>query len=103
MRATKCTCVAALLVTTVFAQDPVAKGIEEFRQGSYAAAKTTLEQALKQNPGNLHARAFLALSRAATGGCDSAANDLTAVYMGQNSDLRRLAGLALSATWRTIA
>ena len=58
--------------------------------------KTTLEQALKQNPGNPHARAFLALSRAATGGCDGAVNDLTAVYTGPNSDLRRLAGLALA-------
>ncbi|HLM98447.1 MAG TPA: tetratricopeptide repeat protein [Bryobacteraceae bacterium] len=96
MRATKCTCIAALLVTTVFAQDPVAKGIEEFRQGHYAAAQTTLEQAFKQNPGNLHARTFLALSRAATGRCDGAANDLTAVYAGQNPDLRRLAGLALA-------
>ena len=96
MQATKCTCVTALLVTTVFAQDPVAKGIEEFRQGHYAAAQTILEQAFKQNPGNLHARAFLALSRAATGGCDTAANDLTAVYAGQIPDLRRLAGLALA-------
>ena len=96
MRVTKCAYITALVVTSVFAQDPVAKGIDEFRQGHYAAAKATLEQALKQNPGNPHARAFLALSRAATGGCDSAANDLTTVYGGQNSDLRRLAGLALA-------
>ena len=96
MRATKCTGIAALVVTSVFAQDPVAKGIEEFRQGHYAAAKTTLEQALKQNPGNPHARTFLALSRAATGGCNGAVSELTAVYAGQNSDLRRLAGLALA-------
>jgi len=96
MRVTKCTGVAALVVTSVFSQDPVTKGIEEFRQGNYAAAKTTLEQALKENPGNPHARTFLALSRAATGGCDSAVSELTAVYAGQNSDLRRLAGLALA-------
>jgi len=96
MRATKCACITALLVTSVFAQDPVAKGIEEFRQGNYAAAKTTLEQAFKLNPGDLHARTFLALSRAATGGCDVAANDLAAVYAGKDSDLRRFAGLALA-------
>lgn len=96
MRATKCAYIAALLVRSVFAQDPVAKGIEEFRQGHYAAAKATLDQALKQKPGNLHARAFLALSRAATGGCESAENDLAAIYAGQNSDLRRLTGLALA-------
>ena len=96
MRATRCTCITVLLVTSVFAQDPVAKGIEEFHRGNYAAAQGTLEPALKQNPSNLHARTFLALARAATGGCDSAANDLTAVYGGQNADLRRLAGLALA-------
>ena len=96
MRATRCTGITALVVTSVFAQDPVAKGIEEFHRGNYASAQTILEQAFKQNPGNLHARTFLALSRAATGGCDSAANDLTAVYASQNSDLRRLAGLALA-------
>jgi len=96
MRATKGTCITVLLVTKVLAQDPVAKGIEEFRQGHYAAAQTILEQAFKQNPGSLHARTFLALSRAATGGCDSAEKDLTAAYAGQNSDLRRLAGLALA-------
>ena len=55
-------CAAAL------AQDPVARGIEEFHQGKYDAAKTTLEQALKQKPGDAHARTFLALARAATGG-----------------------------------
>jgi tetratricopeptide (TPR) repeat protein len=96
MRATKGTCVTTLLLTSVFAQDPVAKGIEEFRQGQYAAAQTILEQAFKQNPGNLRARTFLALARAATGGCDGAATDLTAVYTAQNPDLRRLAGLALA-------
>jgi len=96
MRATKCVYISVLLAHSVFAQDPVAKGIDEFRQGHYAAAKATLEQALKQNSGNPHARTFLALSRAATGGCASAVNDLGAIYAGQNSDLRRLAGLALA-------
>ena len=96
MRATKCAYITALVATSVFAQDPIAKGIDEFRQGHYAAAKATLEQALKQNPGNPHARTFLALSRAATGGCASAVKDLEAIYAGQNADLRRLAGLALA-------
>jgi predicted Zn-dependent protease len=85
-----------LLVTSAFAQDPVAKGIEEFRQGKYDAAKSTLEQALKNKPGDAHARTFLALSRAATGGCDIASNDLYDAFTNkQNPDLRRLAGLAL--------
>ena len=80
----------------LFAQDPVAKGIEEFHQGDYAAAKITLEQALKRKPNDAHARTFLALSRAATGGCDAASNDLYDAFTNQqDADLRRLAGLAL--------
>jgi len=46
------------MVCAAFAQDPVAKGIEEFHQGKYEAAKATLEQVLKQKPGDAHARAF---------------------------------------------
>src|SRR5579864_1029987 len=96
MRATKCRCLTALFVLSAFAEDPVTRGIEEFRQGDYKAAQATLELALKQDPANQHARTFLALCRAATGGCDAATNDLKAAYAGQNSDLRRLAGLALA-------
>ncbi len=95
MRATRC--VLALVAVSVAAQDPVAKGIEEFQNGNYVAAQATLEQALKQNPGNQHAQTFLALSRAVTGGCDAAANDLNEAYTtARNPDLRRLAGLALA-------
>lgn len=80
-----------------FAQDQVARGIEEFHQGKYAAAKITLEQALKQNPGDAHARTFLALARAATGGCDTAALELADIFArSKNLELRRLAGLALA-------
>jgi tetratricopeptide (TPR) repeat protein len=90
-------CTAVLfLLTSAFAQDPVAKGIEEFHQGKYEAAKSTLEQALKHKSGDAHARTFLALSRAAAGGCDIAANDLYDAFTNnRDSDLRRLAGLAL--------
>jgi len=95
MRDTRC--VLALVAVSVFAQDPVAKGIEEFHKGNYTAAQATLEQALKQDPGNQHARTFLALSRAATGGCDTAAKDLNEAYTSaRNAELRRLAGLALA-------
>jgi tetratricopeptide (TPR) repeat protein len=88
---------ALLLAVTAIAQDRVAKGIEEFRQGKYGDAQATLEQALKQKPGDPHARTFLALSRAATGGCDVAANELSAAFTtSPDADLRRLAGLALA-------
>ena len=64
----------AMAVT--LAQDPVAKGIDEFHRGQYQTAKAALEQALKENPGSAHARTFLALTRAATGGCDAVVADL---------------------------
>jgi len=84
------------LLTPAFAQDPVAKGIEEFHEGKYEAARITLEQALKHKSGDAHARTFLALSRAATGGCDVASNDLYDAFTNnQDPGLRRLAGLAL--------
>ena len=84
-------CVAA------FAQDPVARGIEEFHQGKYEAAKATLEQVLKHKPSDAHARTFLALARAATGGCDAATTDLVEIFaQRKDADLRRLAGLALA-------
>jgi len=90
-----CFCVF-VMCASVFAQDPVARGIEEFRQGKYAAARITLQLALKQKPGDVHARTFLALARAATGGCDAAVTDLTDIFgHAPNNDLRRLAGLAL--------
>ncbi|MBZ5592750.1 MAG: tetratricopeptide repeat protein [Acidobacteriia bacterium] len=80
----------------LLAQDPIAKGIQEFHQGKYDAAKITLEQVLKRKPGDAHARTFLALSRAATGGCDTASNDLYDAFTNQqDADLRRMAGLAL--------
>lgn len=87
---------AALLFAAAYGQDRVAQGIEEFRQGKYTEAQAALEQALKGNPGDAHARTFLALSRAAVGGCDQAANDLSAAFTGPDADLRRLAGLALA-------
>ena len=84
------------LALTAGAQDPVAKGIDEFHHGQYAAAKSTLERALKQKPNDAHARTFLALARAATGGCNSVRNDLTEAFTAnKDSELRRLAGLAL--------
>lgn len=85
-----------MVCAAAFAQDPIARGIEEFHQGKYEPAKATLEQALKQKPGDAHARTFLALARAATGGCDAATPDLADIFaQNQAADLRRLSGLAL--------
>jgi tetratricopeptide (TPR) repeat protein len=92
-----CLFLISIWAVAALAQDPIARGIEEFHRGKYGAAKATLENALKQTPGDMHARTFLALSRAATGGCDAATNDLADVFtQGKDSDLRRLSGLALA-------
>jgi tetratricopeptide (TPR) repeat protein len=86
-----------LFAGILWAQDPVVKGIQEFREGKYEAAKTTLGQALRQKPGDAHARTFLALARAATGDCDAASSDLSATFATSPiPDLRRLAGVALA-------
>jgi tetratricopeptide (TPR) repeat protein len=86
-----------LFATLLFAQDPTAQGIAEFHQGRYAAAKATLEQALKQKPADAHARTFLALSRAATGECDAVTGELANLFAGNTrATLGRLSGLALA-------
>ena len=96
VRGHSCLC-EFIVCAAAFAQDPVARGIEEFHQGKYETSKITLEQALKQKPDDAHARTFLALARAATGGCDGAVTDLADIFaQNKDADLRRLAGLALA-------
>jgi Tfp pilus assembly protein PilF len=68
--------------------NPVADGIAAFQRGDYKAARMNLERA----PGDPQARLFLALTRAATGGCDGAVPELEKGLSGN----RRLAGLALA-------
>lgn len=72
--------------------DSLTIGIEQFHHGQYAAAQKTLEQA----PLSERRTTFLALSRAASGRCDSAGAELTTQFE-KNTDreLRRLAGLGL--------
>jgi tetratricopeptide (TPR) repeat protein len=88
MRAIKLLPLAAALL---FAQpNPVADGIAAFHRGDYQAARADLEHA----PNDPRARLFLALTRAATGGCEAALPELTKGFAaGEN---RRLAGLALA-------
>ena len=69
---------------------PVAAGIAAFDRGDYKTARADLEQA----PSDPRARLYLALTRAATGGCDAAVPELAKGFAaGEN---RRLAGLALA-------
>src|ERR1035441_10661561 len=72
------------------------QGISAFQQGRYVEACRLLQEAAGGDPGDEHARAFLALSRAAGGHCAEAIGDLTARFDNSaNPDLARLAGLAL--------
>src|SRR5262249_10442827 len=75
---------------------PLLLGILQFHRGDYVAAEKSLSQAL-QNQSDLHGRAFLALTRAATGGCDNARAGLEEAFHSTSAgEVRRLSGLALS-------
>jgi tetratricopeptide (TPR) repeat protein len=72
------------------------KGILQFHRGDYASAEKSLTQA-SERAADPRGRTFLALARAAMGGCKEARSELEQQFSLQNpSDLHRLAGLALS-------
>jgi tetratricopeptide (TPR) repeat protein len=80
-------------VLTRAEDDALQKGIAEFNRGRYAVALTWLEKAA-DSP---QRRTFLALTRAATGHCESAQPELAGEFeKSVDSELRRLAGLALT-------
>ena len=73
-------------------QDRLAEGVRQFEQGDYAAAETTL----RGLPGP-QAKAFLALTFAATGRCDEAQPTLIATFSAErDARIRKLTGLALA-------
>jgi tetratricopeptide (TPR) repeat protein len=73
-----------------------ADGIAAFQRGRYAEARQVLERVVAASPADATARTFLALSRAATGACDTARSDLAAQFANNlKASLRRLAGVAL--------
>ena len=86
-----CASILFLLAPFLFAQtNPVADGIAAFHRGDYQSARVILERSA-EDP---QAKFFLALIKAGTGDCDSAATQLAAEFAsGEN---RRLAGLALA-------
>jgi tetratricopeptide (TPR) repeat protein len=72
------------------------QGVAAFQQGRYAEARRLLQDALKADPHDEHARTFLGLAQAATGHCTEAVEALTDRFNNSaNPDLARLAGLAL--------
>ena len=80
-----------LLTATAPAQTQLEDGIRFFEKGDFPAAERAL-----QDLSSPKARAFLALVRAALGGCEAANADLAAAFRATNVDdaTRRLAGLA---------
>jgi tetratricopeptide (TPR) repeat protein len=93
MRVISSIVVVSALLARGAQDDSLQKGIAEFNRGRYAAAETWLEKA----PDGGQRRTFLALTRAAMGRCDQAQQQLAGEFAkSEDSDLRRLAGLALT-------
>lgn len=85
-----------LALALAAADSTTEQGVAAFQQGRYLDAGRLLEQALRSNPLDDHARTFLALTRAATGHCPEAVPALTDRFQkSANPDLSRMAGLAL--------
>ena len=92
-----------VLALPLFGADSLAeRGVAAFQQGRYLEAGQLLQDALKADPQDDHARTFLALSRAATGDCAEAIPELADRFEKSASpDLSRLAGLALAQCYVT--
>ena len=81
-----------IFAAALLAQDSVESGVAAFHLGKYAEAERILAAA----PAGPHQRVFLALSRAALGGCEAAAPVLSAAFGDEkDKDLHRLAGLGV--------
>ncbi len=80
-----------LLIAVLTQSDPLASGIEAFRQGRFADARRDLDKAAASRPGDPAARAFLAMTKAASGDCAPAAAEFRSA---SEPDLARLSGIA---------
>jgi tetratricopeptide (TPR) repeat protein len=81
------------IIAQVAASGTVKQGIADFNSGDYQNAG----RILRQFPSDPNARAFLALTQAATGGCDAAIPELARQFVAKSTaHLRRLTGLALA-------
>lgn len=92
MRATSVLLFAALAAAQ---HDPLLSGLEAFHRGNYALAEREFRDSL-QKGADPRAGTFLALTLAATGRCNEADRDLAKALDTSESDVRRLAGLALA-------
>ena len=73
--------------------DPLTVGLEAFSRGDYPTAERQLRLASSANP---QAKAFLAMTLAATNRCDEAVPDLKQALESAPPTTQRLAGLALA-------
>jgi tetratricopeptide (TPR) repeat protein len=86
---------AISLLLLFFQSDPLTEGLAQFHRGDYASAEKSLTAALSPRD-DARARAFLALTRAATGRCALAEGELSAQFQSTtDNEVRRLAGLGL--------
>ena len=91
-----CACLTLAFSLCAAGQSITEQGISAFQHGRYVEACRLLEDAVSRDRGDEHARAFLALARAASAHCAESIAELTArFYSSGNPDLARLAGLAL--------
>ena len=80
-----------ILIALLTQADSTARGIDAFREGRFNEARSRLEKAVSADPKDGAARAFLAITKAATRDCASASREFI-----ENPDisLARLSGLA---------
>jgi tetratricopeptide (TPR) repeat protein len=85
---------AVLILSAVGAlaqTDALTSGVEAFHRGDYVTAERNLKQSTDPR-----ARAFLALTLAATGRCDAAISDLAKAFDSSDAGISRLGALALA-------
>ena len=86
---------ATILCGTLSAQT-TRDAVEAYHKGQYAQARQQLEAIVQKNSSDPVTRAMLGLSRAATGACDTAVDDLRQQFSANpDTTLRRLTGIAL--------
>jgi tetratricopeptide (TPR) repeat protein len=96
MRGIRASAIAGVLAAPALFCQTTAQALEAFHHGRYAEARQMLEKVAAASPGDGTARTFLALSRAATGGCEAARAELAQEFAkASEAELRRLSGLAL--------
>src|SRR5581483_839074 len=83
MRATRFVCLGAMVGFLLWANDRAQEGIQAFKEGRYSVALEKLKRADDST-----SKAFLALTQAALGNCNSALSGLLAVPQAEHETYR---------------